>query len=41
MLPKGMDLGEQNRLLVEKVEELTLYLIQMRKELDALKATKQ
>lgn len=38
---KGMDLGEQNRLLVEKVEELTLYLIQMRKELDALKATQK
>jgi len=38
---KGMDLGEQNRLLVEKVEELTLYLIQMRKELDALKAAQK
>lgn len=38
---KGMDLGEQNRLLVEKVEELTLYLIQMRKELDDLKAAQK
>ena len=37
----GMDLGEQNRLLVEKVEELTLHLIQMRKELDEIKAAKK
>lgn len=29
---EGMDLGEINRLLVEKVEELTLYLIQLNQE---------
>jgi hypothetical protein len=34
---KGLDLGEQNRLLVEKIEELTLHLIRMQKEIDALK----
>ena len=34
---EGMDLGEQNKMLVEKVEELTLHLIRMHKEHDALK----
>ncbi len=34
----GADLGELNRLLVEKVEELTLYTIQLKKELEELKA---
>jgi hypothetical protein len=28
----GLDLGEMNRLLVEKVEELTLYLIELQKQ---------
>lgn len=32
----GMDLGEMNRLLLEKVEELTLYLLQQDQELKAL-----
>ena len=34
----GADLEEINRLLVEKVEELTLHLIEMRKEIDHLKS---
>jgi hypothetical protein len=33
----GLDLGEMNRLLLEKIEELTLHLIQQQKEIDALK----
>jgi hypothetical protein len=34
----GADLGEINRVLVEKVEELTLHTIQLKKELEELKA---
>lgn len=34
----GLDLGEMNRILVEKVEELTLYLIKQQEEIEALKA---
>jgi len=34
----GVNLGEMNRLLVKKVEELTLYLIEQQKEIDQLKA---
>jgi hypothetical protein len=34
----GVDLGDMNKTLLQKVEELTLYLIEHRKELDALKA---
>jgi len=33
----GVDLGEVNRLLVQKVEELTLYLIEVNKQNDILK----
>ncbi len=29
----GVDLGEMNRLLLEKVEELTLYLLQLEERL--------
>lgn len=32
----GMDLGEMNRLLVEKVEELTLYILEMEERLKAI-----
>ena len=32
----GIDLGETNRILMEKVEELTLYLIQQQKKLDQI-----
>jgi len=34
----GLNLGETDRLLTEKVEELTLYILQMKKEIDALKS---
>ncbi len=34
----GLDLGEMNRLLVEKVEELTLYLIEQNKKIELLQA---
>lgn len=34
---EGQDLGEMNRLLLKKVEELTLYLIEQSKEIKALK----
>ncbi len=30
-------MGEMERLLTEKVEELTLYVIELRKEIDTLK----
>jgi hypothetical protein len=33
----GLDLGKMNGLLLKKVEELTLYLIQLQKELDETK----
>ncbi len=36
----GADLGELNRLLVEKVEELTLYILQMEKRLKAIEEQK-
>jgi hypothetical protein len=34
---KGIDLGEMNKLLLEKVEELTLYVIEMNKEMQKMK----
>lgn len=34
----GLDLGEMNRLLLKKVEELTLYMIEMKKENESLKS---
>ena len=33
----GSDLGEMNRILMEKVEELTLYIIDLQKQIDELK----
>jgi hypothetical protein len=33
----GIELGDMNRLLLEKIEELTLYIIQQQAELDSLK----
>lgn len=38
MIENGLDVEETNRMLMEKVEELTLYLIEQNKELNALKA---
>lgn len=34
VIEKGVDVGEMNRLLVKKVEELTLYLIEQKSEAD-------
>jgi hypothetical protein len=34
---KGIDVGEMNRLLMQKVEELTLYLIDLKKENEEIK----
>ncbi|MBL4663021.1 MAG: hypothetical protein JKY22_05595 [Flavobacteriaceae bacterium] len=33
----GIELGEMNKLLLQKIEELTLYVIQLNKEIKALK----
>ncbi|WPQ62884.1 hypothetical protein SIO70_31470 [Chitinophaga sancti] len=35
---EGQDLGEMNRILLQKLEELTLHLIQQQKEIEELKA---
>ncbi len=34
---EGIDVGEMNKLLLQKIEELTLYTIQLKKEIDELK----
>ncbi|UTW63056.1 hypothetical protein KFE98_02560 [bacterium SCSIO 12741] len=34
---QGIDLGEMNRLLLQKIEELTLYMIEQEKEIEELK----
>jgi hypothetical protein len=39
-IDKGVNLGEMNKLLLQKVEELTLYMINQQKEIDVLKAKK-
>lgn len=38
---EGFDLGDMQRRMVEKVEELTLYVIALQKEIDALKSKKK
>ncbi len=35
---EGMNLGEMNKILVKKIEELTLYMIEQHKEIEKLKA---
>jgi hypothetical protein len=35
---EGMNVGELSTLLVEKVEELTLYILRLQKEIDELKS---
>ncbi|NHA06101.1 hypothetical protein G7092_19990 [Mucilaginibacter sp. HC2] len=37
MIKKGLDVAEINKLLMKKVEELTLYLIEVKNEYDSLK----
>jgi hypothetical protein len=36
----GIELGEMNAILLQKVEELTLYIIQMEKRLNELESRK-
>ena len=36
----GVDVGEMNKLLLQKVEELTLYVIDLQKQIDELKSDK-
>ena len=36
----GLEVGEQNRMLTQKIEELTLYIIDLQKQVDELKKTK-
>lgn len=36
----GIELGEMNKLLLQKVEELTLYVIDLKKEINQIKKTK-
>ncbi|MFQ3597028.1 MAG: hypothetical protein SNJ55_02140 [Chloroherpetonaceae bacterium] len=38
MQENGVSLGDTQAKLLQKIEELTLYMIQQKKELDALKA---
>lgn len=35
---KGIDLGEMNKILLQKIEELTLYMIEQQKQIDELKS---
>lgn len=37
---EGVDVGEMNKLLLQKVEELTLYIIDLQKQIDELKSEK-
>jgi hypothetical protein len=41
VMANGLDLGKMNATLLKKVEELTLYMISMKKELDETKASLQ
>lgn len=41
VIKKGVDIGEMNKLLLKKVEELTLYLIEKDKEVQAEKNARQ
>ena len=40
IIEEGLSLGKMNQLLMQKVEELTLYMIQLQKEVDDLKNNK-
>jgi hypothetical protein len=41
MVDKGMEIGQTSKMFMEKIEELTLYLIELNKEVKALKAENQ
>lgn len=36
---QGIELGEMNRILLQKIEELTLYIIQLQEEIQTIKST--
>ena len=36
----GVDVGEMNKLLLQKVEELTLYVIDLQKQINELKSNR-
>lgn len=36
-MPSGIDVGEMSGLLLKKIEELTLYVIKLQKQIDELK----
>lgn len=38
MVQKGLDVAQTSRMFMEKIEELTLYMIELKKEVEALKA---
>ena len=38
MEQEGADLGEMNKLLLQKVEELTLYVIDLQRQIEELKS---
>lgn len=38
---KGLSIGEMQKLQMEKIEELTLYIIQLKKEIDQMRAEKK
>ena len=38
---KGIELGDMNKQMLEKIEELTLYILELKKEIDILKAKQQ
>lgn len=37
---EGIELGEMNAILLQKIEELTLYVIELQKQIDELKGDK-
>ena len=37
----GVEVGDMQKKMMETIEELTLYVIQLKKELDTLKAQKE
>jgi hypothetical protein len=37
---KGLDFGDIQTILLKKIEELTLYVIELKKEIDSLKVEK-
>jgi hypothetical protein len=41
ILEEGVDMGAMNKILLQKVEELTLYMIQQQKEIELLKTSMQ